>query len=54
MGSASYCLYEWAEPSDERADVDEDAGDEALDPRERARRRALRAGRRNIRSWQED
>jgi hypothetical protein len=53
LASASHCLYEWIEPDDLRADVDErvDAADERLDPAERARRRARRAGRRNIRLW---
>jgi hypothetical protein len=53
VGSASYCLYEWPEPDDARADLDEglDPADERVDPRERTRRRARRAGRRNISSW---
>jgi len=53
LASASYCLYEWAEPDDARADVDErlDPADEALEPAERARRRTRRAGRRNVRLW---
>ncbi len=53
VGSASHCLYEWVEPDDVRADVDEhlDPADTGLDPAERARRRARRAGRRNIRLW---
>ncbi|HSZ06835.1 MAG TPA: hypothetical protein VK778_16730 [Solirubrobacteraceae bacterium] len=53
VASASHCLNEWAEPDDERADVDEllDPGDVELDPTQRARRRARRAGRRNIRLW---
>ncbi len=53
LASASHCLYEWVEPDDLRADVDErvDPADERLDPAERARRRARRAGRRNIRLW---
>jgi hypothetical protein len=53
LSSASYCLYEWAEPDDARADVDErvDPGDAELEPAERARRRARRAGRRNVRLW---
>jgi hypothetical protein len=54
LGSASHCLYEWAEPDDARADVDvhEDPGDRRLDPARRDRLRALRAGRRNIRLWE--
>lgn len=32
LGSASYCLHEWAEPLDEQADIDDrsDPGDERL------------------------
>lgn len=54
LGSASYCLREWPEPDDERADVDDRRapGEERLDPREQARRRARRRGRRNTRLWQ--
>jgi len=53
VASASYCLYEWAEPQDARADIEDysDPSDAALDPGERARRRARRLGRRNIRLW---
>jgi hypothetical protein len=53
LASASHCLYEWTEPDDARADVDEhrEPGDAQLDPRERAVRRARRAGRRNVRLW---
>jgi len=53
LASASYCLSEWREPDDDRADVDErlDPHDERLAPQERARRRARRAGRRNLRLW---
>jgi hypothetical protein len=55
LASASYCLYEWAEPDDGRADVDEhvDPADEGLDGGELALRRARRAGRRNVRLWDE-
>lgn len=55
LASASYCLHEWSEPEDGRADVDEylDPDDERLAPQERARRRARRAGRRNVRLWDE-
>ncbi|MGO9322391.1 MAG: hypothetical protein ACLQBY_16540 [Solirubrobacteraceae bacterium] len=55
LGSASHCLYEWVEPDDAHADVDEhvEPADEQLDPSERAVRRARRAGRRNIRLWDE-
>jgi hypothetical protein len=53
LASASHCLYEWAEPDDARADVDEhlEPDDAQLDAGERAVRRARRAGRRNIRLW---
>jgi hypothetical protein len=53
LGSASYCLHEWAEPSDDHADIDEgrDPADEDLGHDTRMRRRALRAGRRNIALW---
>jgi len=55
LASASYCLNEWAEPDDARADVDEhlDPHDEQLAPEQRARRRARRMGRRNVRLWDE-
>ncbi|HTW41029.1 MAG TPA: hypothetical protein VMD79_01795 [Solirubrobacteraceae bacterium] len=55
LASASYCLHEWAEPDDARADIDEhiEPGDEALDAPQRAQRRARRAGRRNVRLWDE-
>ncbi len=53
LASASHCLYEWAEPDDSRADVDEhtEPADASLGTRERALRRARRAGRRNTRLW---
>jgi hypothetical protein len=53
LGSATYCLHEWMEPSDDRADIDDhiSSTDLALDPRERQRRQARRAGRRNTRLW---
>ncbi len=56
LGSATYCLYEWAEPSDEEPDVDDccENGDEGLDPLDRQRRRARRAGRRNVGRWSAD
>jgi hypothetical protein len=55
LASASHCLYEWQEPDDARADVDDhlEGGDAALDPAAQALRRARRAGRRNIRLWDE-
>ncbi len=55
LASASHCLYEWVEPDDARADVDEhvEPDDELFEPPERTVRRARRAGRRNIRLWDE-
>jgi hypothetical protein len=55
LGSATYCLHEWAEPSDEVADIDDrsDPGDERLADDERARRRSHRAGRRNVALWRD-
>ena len=56
LASATYCLSEWREPDDARADVDHhsDPGDRALDAKERAKRQARRAGRRNTRLWDSD
>jgi hypothetical protein len=53
VGSASHCLYEWAEPDDAHADVDDDVdpGDERLSRDALTHVRALRAGRRNIALW---
>jgi hypothetical protein len=53
LGSASYCLREWSEPDDARADIDDrlEPDEQRLDRAERALRRARRAGRRNTRSW---
>jgi hypothetical protein len=48
LGSASYCLHEWPEPGDERADRDEPRAGEPAPP---AELRALRAGRRNVALW---
>jgi hypothetical protein len=55
LASASYCLYEWREPQDNSADIDDrsEPGDERLDPAERARARARRVGRRNVHLWEE-
>lgn len=49
LGLASYCLYEWAEPDDARADIDDygDPGDERLDADARGRLRSLRSYRRS-------
>jgi hypothetical protein len=54
VGAATYCLREWPEPSDDRADVDPGSApaDSALAPRERERLRRLRAGRRNVALWE--
>lgn len=56
LGSATYCLREWEEPSDRAADVDrhEDPGDTALDPSELASVQARRRWRRNVRSWRSE
>ena len=53
LGSAAYCLNEWREPDDGRADVEEhlDLAASGLSPAEQALRRAHRSGRRNIRLW---
>lgn len=53
LGSATHCLREWAEPSEDRPDIDEDAEPgEGLDKAESARRRR-RMGRRNVALWRE-
>lgn len=53
VASAAHCLYEWPEPTEDRPDLDDhnSPGDEALGEAERARRRVLRAGRRNVKLW---
>jgi hypothetical protein len=53
LGSATYCLHEWMEPDDDRADIDDHVSpaDLTLNPRERQQREARRAGRRNTRLW---
>jgi hypothetical protein len=53
LASAGHCLYEWPEPDDARADIDEhtEPTDAQLDARERTLRRTRRAGRRNVRLW---
>lgn len=50
VGAAVYCLTEWAEPDDARADIDENSnpGDDDLSAEERGRRRAMRVGRRRM------
>jgi hypothetical protein len=51
LGSATYCLREWVEPDDAKADIDErsDPGDSRFDPEERKRMRSRRIGRRATR-----
>jgi hypothetical protein len=53
VASAGYCLNEWREPDDMRADIDShlDLAASGLSAAEQALRRARRAGRRNIRLW---
>ncbi len=55
LGSATYCLNEWAEPTDEQADTDERTApsDKALTPAERGRLRIQRAGRRETNRWKD-
>lgn len=50
MGAAVYCLMEWPEPDDARADVDDysNPGDGDLNEEERADRRSLRVKRRRV------
>lgn len=54
VGSASYCLHEWIEPSDEQADIDDHQGssDDQLAPDQQRRHQVRRHGRRNIRLWE--
>jgi hypothetical protein len=49
LGLATHCLYEWPEPDDARADVDDyrDPGDAQLDADARGRLRSLRRYRRS-------
>jgi ribosome-binding protein aMBF1 (putative translation factor) len=56
LGSASYCLWEWQEPNDAQADVDDhsDRCDRVFDGKQRGRRFARRNGRRNTRLWDRD
>jgi hypothetical protein len=55
LASASYCLREWAEPDEARADLDThvDLLDAGLDAEEQTRRRTRRVGRRNLRLWED-
>lgn len=50
VGAAIYCLVEWAEPDDSRADIDDYSNprDGELSAQERARCRYLRIGRRYV------
>ena len=56
LGSASYCLEEWQEPDNARADVDDHRHpcDRAFDGKQRERRVARRHGRRNTALWDRD
>lgn len=53
LGSATYCLSEWAEPDDSRADADDrmEPADEGIDPDELGGVRYRRGGRRNVWKW---
>jgi hypothetical protein len=53
LGQATYCLHEWAEPTDERADTDDlrAPSDQRPASAERRHVRARRRGRRNVRLW---
>jgi hypothetical protein len=53
LGSITHCLYEWQEPDDATADVDEreGPGDERLSPEAQGKLRWLRNGRRRPASW---
>lgn len=53
LGSATYCLREWPEPDDAKADVDDgsEPGDAQLAHDARWHRHVLRRGRRNINRW---
>jgi hypothetical protein len=55
LGSAVYCLREWPEPDDAKADVDDGSGpgDEHLVRHARWHLRVLRTGRRNTGNWDE-
>jgi hypothetical protein len=55
LGSATYCLWQWSEPTDDRPDIDDHTmpGDELLGDEERARCRQRRSGRRNTNLWRD-
>jgi hypothetical protein len=54
LGSATHCRDEWAEPKDDRADIDDhrEPDDKAFSPTVRAQRRARQCGRRNVTLWE--
>ncbi len=56
LGSATYCLREWPEPSDAAPDIDErlEPHERTLDIFERTQLRAKRQGRRGFTSWIEE
>ena len=56
LGSATYCLREWSEPTDDRADIDDHTmpGGVLLGDDERASCRYRRLGRRNTNLWRGD
>ncbi len=53
LGSVMYCLSEWPEPDDDRADVDDrtEPDDEEVNPEELGGVRYRRGGRRNVWKW---
>jgi hypothetical protein len=52
VGSATYCLREWVEPDDARADIDElTPAEKKLDQAKHYRLKSLRTGRRNPLNW---
>lgn len=55
LGSATYCRWQWSEPTDDRADIDDHTmpGDVLLGDDERARYQQRRSGRRNTTLWQD-
>jgi hypothetical protein len=54
LGSAGYCLHEWVEPDDGRADIDDhqEPSDEQLASDEQKRYQVRRHGRRNVGLWE--
>jgi hypothetical protein len=56
LGSATHCLSEWQEPSEDRSDIDDhiDPSDDQLPPGSVGAIRARRAGRRNTWLWSQD